>query len=41
MYLELLQKRRRLDAAMLAPEAGGSTRVRVASSIKSKSRDKA
>ncbi|HOF28253.1 MAG: DNA primase [Anaerolineaceae bacterium] len=41
LYLELLQKRRRLDAAMLAPEAGGSTRVRVASSIKSKSRDKA
>jgi DNA primase len=41
LYLELLQKRRRLDAAMLAPEAGGSTRVRVASSIKSRSRDKA
>ena len=34
LYLELLQKRRRLDAAMLAPEAGSSTRVRVASSIK-------
>ncbi len=41
LYLELLQKRRLLDKALLAPEAGGSTRVRRPSSIKSKSRDKA
>jgi len=41
LYLELLQKRRLLDRALLTPEAGGSTRVRRASSIKSRSRDKA
>ena len=41
LYLELLQKRRLLDKALLTPEAGGSTRVRRASSIKSRSRDKA
>jgi len=41
LYIELLQKRRLLDKALLAPEAGGSTRVRRTSSIKSKSRDKA
>ena len=41
LYLELLQKRRLLDKALLAPEAGGSTRVRRTSSIKSNSRDKA
>jgi len=41
LYLELLQKRRLLDKALLAPEAGGSTRVRGTSSIKSKSRNKA
>ena len=41
LYLELLQNRRLLDKALLAPEAGGSTRVRRTSSIKSKSRDKA
>jgi hypothetical protein len=41
LYLELLQKRRMLDKALLAPQAGGSTRVRKTSSIKSKSRDKA
>ena len=41
LYLELLQKRRVLDKALLAPEAGGSTRVRGTSSIKSKSRNKA
>lgn len=41
LYIELLQKRRLLDKALLAPEAGGSTRVRKTSSIKSKSRDKA
>jgi len=41
LYIELLQKRRLLDKALLAPEAGGSSRVRRTSSIKSKSRDKA
>ena len=41
LYIELLQKRRLLDKALLAPEAGGSTRVRRTSSIKSNSRDKA
>ncbi len=41
LYLELLHKRRLLDKALLAPEAGGSTRVRGTSSIKSKSRNKA
>jgi len=41
LYLELLQKRRLLDKALLAPEAGGSTRARGTSSIKSKSRNKA
>ena len=41
LYLELLQKRRLLDRALLTPEAGGSTRMRRASSIKSRSRDKA
>ncbi len=41
LYIELLQKRRLLDKALLAPEAGGSTRVHRTSSIKSNSRDKA
>ncbi len=41
LYLELLQKRRLLDKALLAPEAGGSPRARGTSSIKSKSRNKA
>ncbi len=41
LYIELLQKRRLLDKALLAPEAGGSTRVRRTSSIKSNSRGKA
>ena len=41
LYLELLQKRRLLDKALLAPEAGGSTRARGTSFIKSKSRNKA
>lgn len=41
LYLELLQQRRLLDKALLAPEAGGSTRVRRTSSIKSNSRNKA
>jgi len=41
LYIELLQKRRLLDKALLTPEAGGSTRVRKTTSIKSNSRDKA
>ncbi len=41
LYVELLQKRRLLDEALFTPEAGGSTRVRKTSTIKSHSRGKA